>query len=455
MTNYPAWTPAARPGLVPLYPLTFGTILGRSFSALRHNPKVLLGFGIGIQALAGLIAAGAVVGLTFLLTQRLANVDPTSSEAEALAAGTAALMAVGAFVIGIGALAIGVIVQGIVVADVSRAILAEKPTLGEVWRTLKPSFWRLVGYTVLIPLAIGLAVLILILLIAGLAALDDTIAVWAVVALLLAAIPLSVWIGTKLFIVVPVIVIERTGIFAAIARSWRLTKGRFWSTFGVAILISLIFGAVAQVAAIPLGFASMGIVTTVAPTGEPDAQAVVTLLVSTLAAQAIILLIQAVAMIVQSSAAAIVYADCRMRHEGLHLDLLSYIDGRDSSATPTTDPYLVGIGRVVPIDWAPPVTPQGPPTNAQYGYPPPIYAAAPPGPATPAYGPPPGYSAAPPPTAPVSGPPPGYGAAPPTGGSVYGPPPEYPPPPASDEPGPDAPDRDDPETSRHRPWTAP
>ena len=46
MTAYPAWTPASRPGIIPLHPLTFGTILGRSFAALRQNPRVLLGFAL-------------------------------------------------------------------------------------------------------------------------------------------------------------------------------------------------------------------------------------------------------------------------------------------------------------------------------------------------------------------------------------------------------------------------
>ena len=46
MTAYPAWTPASRAGIVPLHPYGFGTILGRSFVALRHNPRVLLGFAL-------------------------------------------------------------------------------------------------------------------------------------------------------------------------------------------------------------------------------------------------------------------------------------------------------------------------------------------------------------------------------------------------------------------------
>ena len=46
VTAYPAWTPASRAGIVPLHPYGFGTILGRSFVALRHNPRVLLGLSL-------------------------------------------------------------------------------------------------------------------------------------------------------------------------------------------------------------------------------------------------------------------------------------------------------------------------------------------------------------------------------------------------------------------------
>src|SRR3546814_8480057 len=52
VTAYPAWTPAPRPGIVPLHPFGFGTTLGRSFTALRQNPGVLLGFALGVQTLA-------------------------------------------------------------------------------------------------------------------------------------------------------------------------------------------------------------------------------------------------------------------------------------------------------------------------------------------------------------------------------------------------------------------
>ena len=68
MTAYPAWTPASRPGIIPLRPLTFGTILGRSFAALRQNPRVLLGFALCVQTAAYilvLLGVGAVALASF------------------------------------------------------------------------------------------------------------------------------------------------------------------------------------------------------------------------------------------------------------------------------------------------------------------------------------------------------------------------------------------------------
>ena len=63
MTAYPAWTPASRPGIVPLHPLSFGTILGRSFVALRQNPRVLLGFALVVQTVAYLLVLAAIGGV--------------------------------------------------------------------------------------------------------------------------------------------------------------------------------------------------------------------------------------------------------------------------------------------------------------------------------------------------------------------------------------------------------
>ena len=51
---------------------------------------------------------------------------------------------------------------------------------------------------------------------------------------------LGAWLGVKLALVPSVIVLEHAGIRTAIARSWRLTDGSYWRTFGVLLLVGVI-----------------------------------------------------------------------------------------------------------------------------------------------------------------------------------------------------------------------
>lgn len=345
MTTHPTWTPAARPGIIPLQPLGFGTILGRSFSALRQNPKVLLGFALTITALVSLISLGGIIALAIFTIGRAVSLSPSDEDYDTIMAGSVALLAVGSIVLTILAGAVGVVVQGVVVSEVTHAVVAEKLTLRRLWRRVRPVIWRLIGYTLLLAAAIGIAAVILIV---GIVVLETATGAWVVipvVLLLIAAVPLSVWLTTKLLLVPAVIVVEHAPVFTAIARSWRLVRGRFWVAFGVWIIIQLVFSAIAQMVSIPV---SMGIAlfsTTLAPTGEGAAGALVSILISALLTQVVTVLIQAVALVVMATASALIYIDCRMRHEGLDLDLLAYVEARDDGATDLPDPYRQHIGR--------------------------------------------------------------------------------------------------------------
>src|SRR3546814_5228816 len=68
-------------------------------------------------------------------------------------------------------------------------------------------------------------------------------------------------------------------------------------------------------------------------------------LVTVVITQIVTIVIQCIALIVQSTATALIYVDSRMRHEGLDLDLLSYVERRDAGAQDLPDPYRVHIGR--------------------------------------------------------------------------------------------------------------
>ncbi len=449
VTAYPAWTPASRPGIIPLHPLTFGTILGRSFSALRQNPRVLLGFALCVQFIAYLVLILAVGAVGWASFSRLDTLRPGTDDFEAVLAGSIALTVVVALVLSLATGALSVIVQGFVVSEVAHAAVAEKLTLGRLWQRVKPVAWRLVGYTFIVAFLVGAVVLVAGLAIFALAFAVPVVGILLTILVILATIPLALWLSTKLFVVPAAIVLEGASITGAIARSWRLTRGRFWSTLGIIVLISLVFGAIAQVVSLPFSFLTAGLGTVISPTGDSTATAVLTLIGSLILVEAVTLLIQAVSIVVQSTAAALVYIDCRMRHEGLDLDLLAYVERRDAGAPALEDPYRVHIGRTIAPRSLPAPGAYAPPAYAGQQYAPGPYAYAP-GP----YAPPqayPGY--APPPSAyapqnPYPGSPPQAPTYPPYGGQppVAGPPPT---------PGPAATPPDAGETSAPTSWTAP
>ena len=385
MTAYPAWTPASRAGIVPLHPYGFGTILGRSFVALRHNPRVLLGFALIVQTVAYVIVTAAVAGVAIASFSRLDTLVEGSDAFDAVLTGSIALTGVAALVLGALAGALGILVQAVVVTEVASAVVAEKPTLREAWTRVRPVFLLLLGYALLTLLASGVVLAVLggIAVLVGLAILPLGIVLGVLFALGL--IPLYAWLSTKLFLVPSAMILEGVGIRRAIARSWVLTRRRFWSTFGVIVIISLAFGFVAQVISIPLSLLSGGISAIVAPTGAENPSALVAFVVIQFVGQIGILLVQCIAVVVQSTSAVLVYVDARMRVEGLDHDLSVYVEARDAGAAPLPDPYRAGIGRTIALApaWGTPPAPAWPAPAAggawQAGVP---AAAAPPAPGT-------------------------------------------------------------------------
>ncbi|GAB2841859.1 glycerophosphoryl diester phosphodiesterase membrane domain-containing protein [Microbacterium insulae] len=369
MTAQQAWTPASRPGIIPLHPLSFGMLLGRSFAALRSNPRVLLGFALVVQTVTYIVVLAAVVGIAFASFVRLDTLQPGTDEYNAVLAGSIAITAIAGLVLGLAAGALGVLVQGIVVTEVAHAAVAERLTLGALWRQVKPIAWRLIGYSALVILVIVAAIAVVATAAVALGAVTGPVAIVLVVLLIIAAIPLSWWLMIKLLLVPAAIILERATIGRAIARSWALTRGRFWSSLGVIFLISMIFGFVAQAVSIPFSLLGSGLTTIIAPTGDPEPSAIIGVIAVSLFTQVITLLIQSVALVVQSTATALIYIDCRMRREGLDLDLLAYVERRDAGATDLPDPYRANVGRALarPTYGAAPAYPAPGPYAPPYG----------------------------------------------------------------------------------------
>ena len=429
------WTPAPRKGIIPLHPLTFGMLLGKAFAALRHNPKVLFGFAVVIQLIVVIATAGVMGVVLFTTFSRLETVSPSSPDFEAVFAGTIAINLLAGLLVGLASIAFTAIMQGVVAAEVGYATVGVKATLRMLWRRMAPAFWRLAGFASLSVLALfgGLAIVagvIGALIAGGLGGTPEMIGIVVLVVVLLglAAIPLTVWLSTKLLLVPSILVLERARFREAFVRSWRLTRGRFWVAFGVTFLISLIMGLAMQVVSFPTAMLSSFLGTVIAPTGASEPSAVVGYVFALLAPQVLLLILQAIAIVVQSTGGVLVYLDCRMRYEGLDQALLSHVERRDLGVPEEQlgDPFAVDPSRAVTSAPPPRQVPEhvmmtqayGAPGYGAPGYGAPGYGAS--GYGAPGYGAPgygaPGYPA------------PGAQTAPP---SFAPPPPPAPAPPAS------------------------
>lgn len=337
----PGWTPPPKPGLIPLRPLGFGTLLGAPFLALKRNPKATFGSALLVQAVSVVISLLVIGVITFFFVSRITAARP--EDQDAVAAGGIAGIIIGALIPFLITLIGTVFLQGVIVTEVARATLGEKLTLKAVWKATWPRLghlllWVLVAtLAVLVVLAAITAIVwLLVVLGGGFVAAGVIIAILAGIALLVA----GVWVSIKLSIVPSIIVLERATMVAAIRRSWRLTDGYFWRTLGVQYLIAFIVGTVSQVVVTPISFLYVMAVSTIDPTGT-SAESWIGPIILYAIMIVLSLLVASITSVVSSAAIALIYVDLRMRKEGLDLELIRFVEARQTGETTVEDPYLV------------------------------------------------------------------------------------------------------------------
>ncbi|RUQ86709.1 hypothetical protein ELQ93_06990 [Labedella gwakjiensis] len=307
---------------------------------MRRNPKATFGSALLVQGITIVVSVLVIGGVTWFAVSRITSAAPDDRDAitagSVLAIILAALIPIAISLIG------SVMVQGVVVAEVARATLGEKLRLGQVWRAAAPRLWALVGWTLLASLAaliaVGLVAAVVWLVIA---VSTDLIALGIGIGVIgaLGLIVLYAWLGTKLAIVPSIIVLERAPVSRAVARSWRLTRGYFWRTFGVLALISIILSVASQVVTTPISLI-MGIGgSLIDPTGSVEGAALTTFVVTYILLILVSLVVTAVTSVVTAAAVSLVYIDLRMRTEGLDLELVRFVEARQAGDTSVPDPF--------------------------------------------------------------------------------------------------------------------
>ncbi|MEJ3403500.1 hypothetical protein WDJ51_02025 [Rathayibacter sp. YIM 133350] len=337
----PGWTPPPKPGLIPLRPLSFATILGAPYQLLRRNPKATFGSALLIQLIVAVASTVIVLPLAFVAATRLQNAR--AAEVGTIMAGTIGWVILGMLVLVVLSVLSTAMLQGVIVLEVARASLGEKLSLGALWKQVLRRLLPLSAWVLLLGAAFLLAAAIIVAIAVALfSAGQGFLAAGVVFSILgvLGLIVLFAWLYTKTVFVPCAIVLERRGIGASVARSWSLTRGAFWKIFGTNLLVLVMVNVAANIVTAPLslivGFASAAL----DPNGT--GQGIFISIGATFLSLIISIIVGSIASVVQSATIALLYIDQRMRREGLDLELQRFVEQR-AAQVPGADPYLTPV----------------------------------------------------------------------------------------------------------------
>ena len=345
----PGWTPPPKPGLIPLRPLTLGTILGAAFQTLRRNPGATLAPALILTVLVAVVQA---LGSAGFLTQYFGAITELSNSTDSGSVGsgsipsglTSGLVGIVAtsLVSGLLTLIVTAIVEGIVTLQVASSTLGSRLRVGALWNRLSGRRGALIGWAFLTAAVALVAIGIVVGLLALLASAGSAgIGLAVGLGLLFGAgfTVVGVWLWVKLAFVPAALVLERTSIRVSVSRSWSLTRGAFWRIFGIRLLVIAMISVATQIVATPISLLfSLG-GTILSPNGATSDAATSSLVLSLIVTQGVTAVVSAVGLVVSTATTALLYLDRRIRVEGLDLDLAGYVERRQAGEQGIPDPY--------------------------------------------------------------------------------------------------------------------
>ncbi len=345
-TGGTGWAPPPKPGLIPLRPLDFGTVLGACFQVLRRNPRPTFGAALLLNALVVFLSTGISTVIVVSGLERASRAS--TADADTILAGTIALTLVAALLAVAISIVAQALLQGIISIEVARATLGEKRTLRDLLALGRGRWGALIGWTALVGVAVVLAIGLLIALSIGFFLPGDPVlALGGVTVLLLgtlALIAVSAYVVTKLAFVPASLMIERLTLMGAIRRSWLLVRGAFWRVLGILVLVTVMVNIAASIVTTPFQLAATFAAPIVNPAGQVETDLTLFLGLN-IVVIAITAVVGAIGSVLTTAASSLLYIDRRMRTEGLDLELQRYVELRASGGS-AADPYH-GAGEAV------------------------------------------------------------------------------------------------------------
>lgn len=310
---------APKPGLVPLRPLTAGEILDGAFSSIRWNPKTVLGSSAIVAA-----AAGVVTAVVTLVLQHdvFTNVVSPSNGVTLTSAQLGKYLGLIFATLGVTlvlAFVARTILIGILTVAIGQGVLGRKETLHGAWRAARSGLWRLVG-TILLKYLLLFGGLILAIAVLG--------GVGAAVGVGAHAAPLGILIGVlggvpaiiffaivtvRWSLAIPITMLERTRPLKSLGRSWRLVKGSWWRILGISLATAIIVGIAGEIIQVPFRVVAGG--GSLLSTQHSES------MIATIVIAIGGIIAQTVTSPMTAGVTVLLYADMRMRREGLDIAL--------------------------------------------------------------------------------------------------------------------------------------
>ncbi|MBO0830432.1 MAG: glycerophosphoryl diester phosphodiesterase membrane domain-containing protein [Actinobacteria bacterium] len=314
------WYVAPAPGGVPLRPLALGDIFGGAVTLARRNAAatygltaiIMTGYGIA-SALLQRVYYDHLVALQQIFQPGAQPTQQQVRDAVGTALGVFLPAVLGVFLLG---LLVDFVLTGLLSAVIGRGILGNNVSMGQALRAGRP-----------VAVA-GASVLVILLWIAA-----PVLVVALAVALVLAHVtPLAVLIGViggfgvliywallraRLSVALPAVVLERVSPAQAIRRSWALSRGSFWRLFGILLLTAIVVGIAGSVLNLGFGYLESLVGGSGGLFGASVSPSVAALIISIVASVVIATIFRPFS----AGVTVLLYADLRMRREGLDLTL--------------------------------------------------------------------------------------------------------------------------------------
>lgn len=315
-----------KPGIIPLRPLSIGDIYQGAFAAIKTNARTMFGF---TAALLGVVLVISIATNYAIINLVLPNyLSPSSPYAAVFTSLSGSFSQLGGSLLQVLAT---VLLSGLIVVAVSRSVLGRVASSKEVWERTKSKFLPLIGLNIITSIISGLmmiiGIVVFFVLLASAASTAKTdreflqdlgVSLVGLLILMVISALVSSYLSIKFSVASPAMVLENLGVFAAIGRSWSLTRGNFWRLFGINILTAIITSMVAGIFGGIAG--ALSAIFVVVGSSSPE-DVLASLNTTYILAMVMSTIAQLLILPFTSSVNALLYIDLRMRKEGLDVEL--------------------------------------------------------------------------------------------------------------------------------------